>query len=124
MRAAGKPVIRADVCMMFAKSAILQRWHWFAYHFSTLNVPGWEHPLAAPIIDALADCDRAMPGYAQIFITRLAASGGKEKYLPHYEQLLRLGRVAPSLRLSPRQKRAEKIPRLPFGTRASYTALK
>jgi hypothetical protein len=88
MRAAGKPVIRADVCMMFAKSAILQRWHWFAYHFSTLNVPGWEHPLAAPIIDALVDCDPAMPGYAQIFITRLAASGGKEKYLPHYEQLL------------------------------------
>jgi hypothetical protein len=88
MPGAATPVTRADVCMLFAKSAILQQWHWFTYHFGTLNVPGWEHPLAASIIDALVHCDRAMPGYAETFVTRFASTGGKEKHLPHYEQLL------------------------------------
>jgi hypothetical protein len=81
-------VTRADVCMLFVKSDIMQQWHWFAYHFGTLNAPGWEHPLAASIINGLVICDRAMPGYAQTFITRLASIGGREKHLPDYEQLL------------------------------------
>jgi hypothetical protein len=74
--------------MLFAKSDVMRHWHWFRYHFGTLNVPGWEHPLAADIIDALVVCDNVMPGYAQSFIARLASIGGKEKFLPHYEQLL------------------------------------
>jgi hypothetical protein len=84
-----KTATRADVCMLIAKSEIMQHWHWFRYHFGTLNVPGgWEHPLAANVIDALVVCDKAMPGYAQSFVTRLSAIGGKEKFLPHYEQLI------------------------------------
>ena len=79
---------RPDVCMLIAQSQIMQQWHWFRYHFSMLHAAGWEHPLAAAVIDALVDCDKAMPGYAESFITRLAAVGGKEKFLPHYEQLI------------------------------------
>ena len=81
---------RADICVLFLKSDIFQRWHWFRYHFSTLSVPGREHPLAASVIDALVVCDRAMPGYAERFVTTLASIGGREKFEPQYEQLLQL----------------------------------
>lgn len=83
-----KSATRFEIGAMFAMSAISKDWHWFGHHFSVVNVPGWEHPLAAFVMDALVICDRAMPGYAHTYITRFAAVSGREKYRPHYEQLL------------------------------------
>jgi len=84
------PLTRPEICVLLLKSDLFQHWHWFRYHFNTLTVPEWEHPLAASIIDALVVCDRAMPGYAEKFVTILASIGGKEKFEPHYEQLIQL----------------------------------
>ncbi|MGA3083066.1 MAG: hypothetical protein ABSD44_17075 [Terracidiphilus sp.] len=42
------------------------------------------------IIDALVICDSVMPGYARIFIDRFSSVCGKEKYVPHYEQLMQM----------------------------------
>ncbi len=83
-----KSATRFEVGVMFAMSAISKDWHWFGHYFSVVNVPGWEHPLAASVMDALVICDRATPGYAHTFVTRFAAVGGREKYRPHYEQPL------------------------------------
>lgn len=59
-------------------------WHWFAYHFSMLP----PHPLARSIIDACAECEKRLPGLGFQFVKEIAAISGKEKYEPHYDQLL------------------------------------
>ncbi|WP_144289854.1 hypothetical protein [Ideonella sp. A 288] len=59
-------------------------WHWFRYHFA--NLP--PHPMARSIIDACADCEMKVPGLGAQFITEVAAIGGREGHLPHYDQLL------------------------------------
>jgi hypothetical protein len=82
------PLSRPEICKVILQSQLFQHWHWFRYHFGTVNCPELEHPLAKSIIDALLLCDAAMPGFAQQFIDSFAAIGGKEKFEPHYEQLL------------------------------------
>jgi hypothetical protein len=83
-----EPLTRSEICTLILKSQLFEHWHWFRYHFGTLNYPELEHPLARSVVDGLLACDQFMPGYAGQFITSLAAIGGKEKYEPHYEQLL------------------------------------
>jgi|SRR5271165_3558517 len=83
-----EPLSRPQICLLILKSQLFRHWHWFQYHFRTLNCPGMEHPLAQSIIDALVVCDKFMPGYAKQFIDSFAAIGGKDKFEAHYEQLL------------------------------------
>lgn len=59
-------------------------WHWFQYHFSFLP----PHPLACSILDACADCELCIEGLGFRFIDEIASIQGKEKHLPHYDQLL------------------------------------
>lgn len=69
------------------KSDLINKWHWFSYHFLGYT-HGLEHPLAKSIIDACLSVENRIPGYANKFIDDLASCSGAEKYLPHYEQLL------------------------------------
>lgn len=59
-------------------------WHWFSHHFS-MRPP---HALGRSIVDACADCEKKLPGLGFQFIKDIAAICGKEKYEPHYDQLL------------------------------------
>lgn len=69
------------------KSDLINKWHWFGYHFSRYS-HGLEHPLAKSIVEACLAVENRIPGYSKKFIDDLASCSGVEKYLPHYEQLL------------------------------------
>lgn len=58
--------------------------HWFGWHFSNTR------PLARDIISTLGLIDSRAPGSAKKIAFRLGEIGGKERYEPHYEQLLQL----------------------------------
>lgn len=87
-----KTLNREDVCRLTMKTSLWNgaEWHWFGFHFTILLDPRAEHPFARAIIDALVVCDAAMPGYAEAFIGKLASVRGKEKFTPHYEQLMQM----------------------------------
>lgn len=59
-------------------------WHWFSYHFSFIP----PRPFGRSIIDACADCEKALPGLGVQFIKDIASICGKEKHEPHYDQLM------------------------------------
>ncbi|TRT90467.1 MAG: hypothetical protein EWV82_00095 [Microcystis aeruginosa Ma_AC_P_19900807_S299] len=69
------------------KSNVFKRWHWFSYHFDQYRYH-LEHPLAEAIIQTCIECEEYIPGFAEGMIDVLASISGKEKYEPHYEQLL------------------------------------
>ena len=69
------------------QSKIFTEWHWFRYHFNVYKM-GFEHPFAGSIVDACLKVEEKIPGYANRFIDDLASCSGKEKHLPHYEQML------------------------------------
>jgi hypothetical protein len=78
---------RIDVIRNIIDSDILKKWHWFQFHFQ-FYFYGREHHFARSIVDAISKVDNAVPGFALTMIDRLSKISGKEKYLPHYEQLL------------------------------------
>jgi hypothetical protein len=70
-------------------SSIFTKWHWFAYHFQ-FYLMGGEHPFAGSIIDACLEIETKKAGCGLNFLNRIASISGKEKHLPHYEQLLQI----------------------------------
>jgi len=64
-------------------------WHWLSYHFLTYK-NGYEHFLAAAIVDSCLQIEIRIPGFTDEFSTRLASLSGREKFLPHYEQIIQL----------------------------------
>ncbi|HCC55336.1 MAG TPA: hypothetical protein DEQ20_10525 [Desulfobulbaceae bacterium] len=69
------------------ESKIFSEWHYYAYHFRHL-LRGYEHPFAQSIVNACLLCENKLPGFAKSFIDAIASISGREKYKPHYEQLL------------------------------------
>jgi hypothetical protein len=64
-------------------------WHYLHWHFRSYHPSGNnEHPLAKSIIESCFLCESKMPGYADNFIRKLCSFSGKEKYEPHYDQIL------------------------------------
>lgn len=92
MPKAPKTLTREDVCRLIMNTPLWNgaEWHWFGFHFTILLDELAEHPLAKDIIDALVVCEAAMSGYAEVFIGRLTSIRGKEKFTPHYEQLMQM----------------------------------
>jgi len=79
---------RKDLADYVAKSKVFSaNWHWFAWHFAIGRHPG-DHPFAGAILDALADIEVAIPGFAFAMLNDLGSIGGKQKHEPHYEQLI------------------------------------
>lgn len=64
-------------------------WHWLSYHFQPYK-KGYEHFLAAAIVDSCLRIEEHIPGFTEEFSTRLASLSGREKFLPHYEQIIQL----------------------------------
>ena len=68
-------------------SRMFQEWHWFRWHFEH-RLRGNNHPFAQSIVGACVDVVGYIPNYASAMIDALASIGGREKHLPHWEQLL------------------------------------
>ena len=64
-------------------------WHWLSYHFLPYKY-GCEHFLSAAIVDSCLEIEASLPGYTEEFSSRLASLSGKERYTPHYEQIIQL----------------------------------
>lgn len=73
-----------ELHMYLFDSNFFKRWHWFSYHFAQ----PFQHPLSNSVLRACLDCEKHIPGFTKKMIDALASISGKEKYEPHYEQLL------------------------------------
>lgn len=69
------------------KSDIFNKWHWFSYHFKFYEHER-EHNFAKSVIDACLECEKYISGFATDMIDNLSYLSGKERYEPHYEQLM------------------------------------
>lgn len=78
---------RNEIILKFLESDILKKWHWFTFHFQ-FYLYGREHVFAKSIVDAISNIENALPGFAPIMIDRLSSISGKERFVPHYEQLI------------------------------------
>lgn len=68
-------------------SNIMNRWHWFYYHFIQYKF-GLEHPFAESIVDSCLECEKKITGFAKDMIDNLGYLSGKLKDIGHYQQLL------------------------------------
>lgn len=73
-----------ELHMYLFNSNFFKRWHWFSYHFAQ----PFQHPLSDSVLRAYLDCEQHIPGFTKKMIDALASISGKEKYEPHYEQLI------------------------------------
>jgi len=69
------------------ESQMFKKWHWFRWHFEH-HLRGGYHPLADSIVDACLECENYLPNFSIEMINRISSLSGKEKFLPHWEQLL------------------------------------
>lgn len=70
-------------------SSMFKEWHWFGYHFQGLA----KNEYTALSFDFLNRCELIeykIPGFTEETINRMTSICGKEKFEPHYEQLLQL----------------------------------
>lgn len=80
---------RSEVAEIICSKILSRNFHWFAYHFETF-MQGYEHFLAASIVNCCHNIEPCIPGFSDEFSNRLASLSDKEKYLPHYEQIIQL----------------------------------
>jgi hypothetical protein len=78
---------RDDVIDLFLRSQLSQRWHWYAWQF-TSYLSGREHPFAGSIVDACLEVENKLPGFAAEFATRLGSISGRAHDRRDYQQLL------------------------------------
>jgi len=70
-------------------SRIFSQWHWLQYHFRGL--PDGKHTeFSFDFLNKLALIEYKIPGFSEETINRLASYSGREKYEPHYEQIIQL----------------------------------
>ena len=63
-------------------------WHWFNFQFQGGPMPEVMHAFALDVTRRCREVDAKIPGFANEFMRRLGSLCGREKYEPHYEQLL------------------------------------
>jgi hypothetical protein len=80
---------RDEINEYIAQSEIVNEWHWFSYHFQYAKV-GLYTRFGNAIINSMLNIDSRVDGYAKDIIKRISSICGKEKFLPHYEQLLQI----------------------------------
>lgn len=80
---------RNQIIDVFINSNLIEKWHWFTYHFSFYKI-GLEHPFAKSIIDAIYEISLKNEKAASDFINKLININGKEKDFDHYDQLMQV----------------------------------
>lgn len=71
------------------ESNLMTSWHWFQWHFRH-QLKNQYHPFSDAIVTAITEIDKKIPRYASKTIKTISCISGKEKYIPHYEQLLQV----------------------------------
>ena len=80
---------REEVIELILAKFAETNWHWLSYHFLPYK-QGSEHFLAAAIVDSCLQIETRIPGFTGEFSTRLVSLSGREKFLPHFEQIIQL----------------------------------
>lgn len=84
---------KSDLIEYIKKTDIINKWHWFGYHFKYYFC-NFEHPFAKSIVESCLSCESSIPGFAKKFIDDLSQISGidknvdNEKAQRHYEQLM------------------------------------
>lgn len=68
-------------------TAMYDGWHWLQWNFDLVRTTGQEALFAVLVLDALARCDDAMPGFADEMVDRLALLGGQDRNRDDYERI-------------------------------------
>ena len=80
---------REEVVGTLLSKILAEKWHYLSYHFSPYK-KGYEHFLCASIVDSYTRIESVMPGYTEEFSKKLSSFSNREKYQPHYEQIIQL----------------------------------
>lgn len=80
---------RDDIVRLFFKKVLSKDFHWLSYHFAYYT-KGYEHPLAASIVDCCLNVENRISGFSEKFSDKLASLANSYKSLPHYEQIIQL----------------------------------
>lgn len=75
-------IVRAATLLGSVRAEFLQHWHWFGYHVVSVT------PFIRAIVVACLDLERISADAPARMLRELAAIGGRERYDPHYDQLL------------------------------------
>ena len=78
-----------DALEKITEKILATKWHWLKYHFP-VDDGGRTHPLSRSIADSCEICEQHMPRYVEEFANRLSSYKDREKYLPHFEQIIQL----------------------------------
>lgn len=80
---------KGEILKEFLTSDVINKWHWFNYHF-TFYRNGVEHPFAKAIINSIYQIGQKMPKADKDLVKKLTAISGSDKNQDHYEQLMQV----------------------------------
>lgn len=80
---------KIEILKEFLNSDLINKWHWFNYHFNFYR-NGLEHPFAKAIIDSIYEIGQKIPGADKDLIKKITSINGSEKNQDHYEQLMQV----------------------------------
>lgn len=78
-----------EIINIFLHSKIMTEWHYFQYHFN-FYLNGHSHPFADSIVRLVTDIEDNLPGAGRDYIKKIENINGREKFVPHYDQLLQV----------------------------------
>lgn len=81
---------RIALKLLLLKSSIFSKHHYFISHFRPLKNHLSESKFLKAFLDNLLCIENKIPGFSADFITSFASISGKEKFEPHYEQLVQM----------------------------------
>lgn len=77
-----------EITKEILNSNIFKEWHYFKYHFQFFKNGIFLHPLANSIAILCSDLENKKENLGKSYIKKIESFCGREKFLPHYEQLL------------------------------------
>lgn len=80
---------KSEIINNFLHSKIMTEWHYFQYHFN-FYLNNSSHPFADSIVRLVTDIEEKLPGAGRDYIKKIENINGREKFVPHYDQLLQV----------------------------------
>lgn len=77
-----------EITKEILNSNIFKEWHYFKYHFNNFSNGIFVHPLANAITILCSELENKKENLGKSYIQKIGSICGKEKFTPHYEQLL------------------------------------
>lgn len=78
---------KAEILEKFKSKIESKSFHWLSYHFVAYD-SGLKHLLVEAIINCCDRIENFIPGFSEDFSKKLASFSGRDKYTPHYEQII------------------------------------